>query len=97
MKVVKRPRSQVPSEREVINTEYPVQPNSIRINLPYARRAVLINLLKKYNHVFAWAPTNMVRVDRKVLEHRLNIKARAKEVKKCEFKEKTKTEQSMSR
>lgn len=37
-------------------------------------RKSLIELLKKYKHVFAWTPTDMVGVDRGVIEHKLMIR-----------------------
>lgn len=41
----------------------------------------LVSLLKQYKLVFTWTPTDMVGVDRKVIEHKLIIKPGTKEVK----------------
>lgn len=81
MKEAKKPRSELSEERVIINVEYPNQPVSIGVHLPPAIRQELIELLKKYKHVFAWTPTYMVGVDRKVIEHKLMIKSGTKVVK----------------
>lgn len=60
--------------RVIINTEHPDQPFNICANLPPAKRQELIDLLKKYKHAFAWTPTDMVGVNREVIEHKLMIK-----------------------
>lgn len=86
------------SGREIINREYLDQTIDIVNSLPPATRQTLINLLKKYNHVFAWTPTYMVRVDREVIEHKIMIKPGTKEIKqKNGFKWETRTWKSMSR
>lgn len=74
MKEAKKPRSELSEEGVIINVEYPDQPVSIGVHLPPTIRQELIELLKKYKHVFAWTPTYMVGVDRKVIEHKLMIK-----------------------
>lgn len=50
-------------EKEVINEEYPDQPISIGHGLPYHTMQALIDLLRRYKHVFAWTPTYMIGVD----------------------------------
>lgn len=77
----KKPRVETANEKEVINGEYPEQPISIGHNLPKHIRRALVRLLKQYKHVFTWTPTDLVGVDRKVIEHKLMIKADIKEVK----------------
>nr|KAJ0216070.1 hypothetical protein LSAT_V11C300135490 [Lactuca sativa] len=67
--------------KEVINEEHPDQPVSIGCDLPSHVRRALVDLLKRYKHVFVWTPTDMVGVERKVIEHKLVIKPGAKEVK----------------
>lgn len=67
--------------KEIINKECLDQLVSIGDNLPPATRRPLVDLLKKYKHVFAWTPTNMEGVDREVIEHKLMIKLGEKEVK----------------
>lgn len=77
----KRARVEKANEKEVINLEYPNQPVSIGRNLPERTRGKLVSLLRQYKHVFTWTPTDMVGVDRKVIEHRLMIESGTKEVK----------------
>lgn len=77
----KKARVEKTNENEVINEEYPDQPVNIGCNLPGCTRQVLIDLLKQYKHVFAWTPTDMVSVDRKIKEHKLMIMPSTKEVK----------------
>lgn len=70
----KRPRSKMPSEKEVINARYPDQPIRIETNIPPASRETLLEILNKYKNIFAWKTINMVGVDMKVIEHIMNIK-----------------------
>lgn len=69
------------NDKEIINKEYPDQLVSVGNNLTPSTRQALINLLKKYIHVFAWTPTDMVGVERKVIEQKLMIKPGMKETK----------------
>nr|KAJ0209762.1 hypothetical protein LSAT_V11C400219330 [Lactuca sativa] len=80
-KETKKPRHDPAKGKEVINERYPDQLVSIGHNLPGHVREAMVNLLKRYKHVFAWTPTDMVGVDRKVIEHKLMIKPGVKEVK----------------
>ncbi|KAL7583074.1 uncharacterized protein LOC111911354 [Lactuca sativa] len=77
----KRPRGSPIKGKEVINERYPDQPVSVGCDLPNHTRRALVNLLKRYKHVFAWTPTDMVGVERKVIEHKLMIGPGVKEVK----------------
>nr|KAJ0215557.1 hypothetical protein LSAT_V11C300120830 [Lactuca sativa] len=77
----KRERVETENEKEVINEEYSDQSISIGRNLPERTRGKLVSLLRRYKHVFAWTPTDMVGMDRKVIEHKLMIKLGTKEVK----------------
>nr|KAJ0214035.1 hypothetical protein LSAT_V11C400197270 [Lactuca sativa] len=77
----KRPRGNPEKGKEVINEGYPDQPIDVGSDLPSPTRRALVDLLKRYKHVFAWTPTDMVRVERKVIEHKLMIKPGVKEVK----------------
>lgn len=77
----KRPRGNPAKGKEVINEEYPDQPVNVGSDLPSHTRRALVDLLKRYKHVFAWTPTDMVGVERKVIEHKLMIKPGVKEVK----------------
>lgn len=81
----KRPRSELPEGKEIINREHPYQPVSVGTAFPQTTRQEFIELLKKYRHVFSWTPTYMVGVDRGVIEHKLMIRHRTKEInkKKC--------------
>lgn len=63
----------MPKEKEVINSDYPGQEIRIGVELPLDIREMLIDMLKKYKHVFAWIPLDMVGIDRKLIEHGLNI------------------------
>lgn len=78
---VKRPKSDSSCKGEVINKEYPSQKVNVGTALLTATRQELIRLLQKYKHVFSWTPTDMVGVDRGIIEHKLMIKPGAKEVK----------------
>lgn len=49
--------------------------------LPVKTRQALVQLLQKYKHVFTWTPTNMVGVDRGIIEHKLMKKLGAKKIK----------------
>ncbi|KAI3510604.1 hypothetical protein L1887_17729 [Cichorium endivia] len=49
--------------------------------LPTTTRKKVITLLKQYKHAFAWEPTDMVGVDRNVIEHNLNVKPRSSIIK----------------
>nr|KAJ0216025.1 hypothetical protein LSAT_V11C300153800 [Lactuca sativa] len=77
----KKARAESTNEKEVINEEYPDQPINIGRGLTGHTRHALIDLLRRYKHMFAWTPTNMVGVDRKVIEHKLMIKPGTKEIK----------------
>ena len=74
----KKSRVEPASGKKIINREYLDQPVSVGSNLSFATRQTLIKFLKKYKHVFSWTPTDMVRVDRKVIEHKLMIKPSTK-------------------
>lgn len=78
----KRSLTEPTNGSEIVNREYMNRPVSVRCSLPSATRQALINLLKKDKHVFPWTPTDMVGVDREVIEHKLMIKLGAKENKK---------------
>ncbi|CAH1441273.1 unnamed protein product [Lactuca virosa] len=80
-KETKKPRQDPTKGKEVINEGYPDQPISIGHDLPGHVREAVVDLLKRYKHIFAWTPTDMVGVDRKVIEHKLAIKPGKKEVK----------------
>nr|KAJ0199159.1 hypothetical protein LSAT_V11C600300850 [Lactuca sativa] len=41
---------------------------------PYQTRGKLLNLIRKYKHVFAWEQTDKVRISREVIEHNMNVK-----------------------
>ena len=45
----------------------PNQPISVGVYLPRVTREALVSILKKYKHVFAWMPTNLVGGDRKLI------------------------------
>lgn len=78
--------------KEVINRDYREQSVNIGITLTKMTRQELIELLKKYSHVFAWIPTDMGGFDRELLEHKLMIRPGTKEIKqKNKFGEDTKT------
>ena len=77
----KKARGGLADEKEVINEEHPDQTVSIGHNLLGHTGRALVDLLRRYKHVFAWAPTDMVGVDWKILEHKLMIKPGRKEVK----------------
>lgn len=70
---IKRKWEDMPKEKEVIKSDYPGQEIRIGVELPLDIREMLIDMLKKYKHVFAWIPLDMVGIDRKLIEHRLNI------------------------
>lgn len=80
-KETKKLRHDPAKGKEVINEEYPDQLVSVDHNLPAHVREAMVDLLKWYKHVFAWTPTDMVGIDRKVIEHKLMIKPGVKEVK----------------
>nr|KAJ0218881.1 hypothetical protein LSAT_V11C300127070 [Lactuca sativa] len=61
----KRPRGSPIKGKEVMNEGHPDQPISVGCDLPDYTIRVLVNLLKRYKHVFAWTPTDMVGVERK--------------------------------
>ena len=65
----------------MIGERHPNQLVSIGYNLLGHVREAMVNFLKRYKHVFAWTPTNMVGVDRKLIEHKFMIKPGVKEVK----------------
>lgn len=77
----KKSRIKPTIDKEVVNKEYPVQSISVGNNLPSTKRQALVNLLKKYKHIFASTPTDMVGVDREVIEQKLMIKLDTKENK----------------
>ncbi|XP_023743054.1 uncharacterized protein LOC111891220 [Lactuca sativa] len=77
----KRPRGNPITGKEIINENHPDQPICVGCDLPDHTRRALVDLLKHYKHVFAWTPTDMVGVERRVMEHKLMIRPRAKEVK----------------
>nr|KAJ0216727.1 hypothetical protein LSAT_V11C300147310 [Lactuca sativa] len=77
----KRPRGNPAKGKEVINERYPDQPINVGSDLPSHTIIALVDLLKSYKHVFTWTPTDMVGVERKVIEHKLMIKPGVKEVK----------------
>lgn len=75
-----------------MNREHPNQLVSKGTTFPQKTRQELIELLKKYSHVFAWIPTDMGGFDRELLEHKLMIRPGTKEIKqKNKFGEDTKT------
>lgn len=61
--------------------KYPDQRVIVRTTLPARTREALVQLLQKYKHVFAWTPTDMLGVDRGIIEHKLMIKLGTKELK----------------
>ena len=71
----KRSQLEQTSGSEIINMEYPDQVDGIGGNLPPTTRQAL------YKHVFSWSSTDMVGVDKEVIEHKLMIKPGAKEIK----------------
>lgn len=77
----KKAQVKLANGKEVIHEEYLDHPVNVGSNLREPTRRALIDLLKQYEHVFAWTPTDMVGVDREVIEHMLIIKKGAKEVK----------------
>ncbi|XP_023755822.1 uncharacterized protein LOC111904277 [Lactuca sativa] len=77
----KKARGKSAYEKEVINDEHSDQTTSIGGNLPGHTRRALIDLLRRYKHIFAWTPTDMVGVERKIIEHKLMIKPGTKEIK----------------
>ncbi|XP_023742246.1 uncharacterized protein LOC111890354 [Lactuca sativa] len=77
----KRPRGNLVKEKDIINENHPDQPINVGCDLPDHTRRALVDLLKRYKHVFAWTPTDMVGVERRVMEHKLMIRPGAKEVK----------------
>ena len=77
----KKARGESAYEKEVINEEHCDQTINIGRNLPGHTRRALVDLLRRYTHIFAWTPTDMVGVDRKIIEHKLMIKPGTKEVK----------------
>lgn len=98
MQESKRSRVKRASGKEMINREYPDQPVDIGSNLQPATRQALISLLKKHKHVFTWTPTDMIGVDREVIENKLMILPGTKEAKqKKGFKGETGIGQSMSK
>ncbi|XP_023742434.2 uncharacterized protein LOC111890558 [Lactuca sativa] len=80
-KEAKRLRHDPVKGKEVINERHPDQPVSIGCDISNHIRRALVDLLKRYKHVFAWTSTDMVGVEREVIEHKLVIKPGAKEVK----------------
>ncbi|XP_023732695.1 uncharacterized protein LOC111880502 [Lactuca sativa] len=80
-KEAKKLRRDPTKGKEVINKEHPDQPVSIGGDLPIHVRRALVDLLKRYKHVFSWTPMDMVGVERKFIEHKLVIKLGVKEVK----------------
>ncbi|KAI3708073.1 hypothetical protein L2E82_37107 [Cichorium intybus] len=69
----KRQRLEAGDANVVINPDYLEQPIKIGTTLPGEIRNKLITLLQRYKQVFAWKPTDMVEVEREVIEHGLNI------------------------
>lgn len=70
-----------PKGKEVINRVQPDQIVRIGVTLLQKTRQALIELLKKYKHVFSWTPTDMVGIDRGIIEHKLMIRYKTKEIK----------------
>ena len=77
----KKARSNNATEKQVINSKHPDQPVRISTSLPKEAKERLVALLKQYNHVFVWEPSDMVGVDRAIIEHNLNIKPECPPVK----------------
>ncbi|GKC64003.1 reverse transcriptase domain-containing protein [Tanacetum coccineum] len=63
-----------PTEEDVmINPTFPDQKVTIGTQFPSVCRLQLINLLKNNKDEFAWQPTDMVRVPRRISQHTLNV------------------------
>ncbi|GJW67397.1 hypothetical protein Tco_0121821 [Tanacetum coccineum] len=60
-------------EDVMINLAFPNQKVTIRIQFSLACRLHLINLLKDNKDVFAWQPTDTVRVPRRISQHSFNV------------------------
>lgn len=56
----KKSRVEPTSGNEIINKDYSDQPFYVGNNLPSTTRQALVDLLKKYKHVFISTPKNMV-------------------------------------
>ncbi|KAI3767660.1 hypothetical protein L2E82_17975 [Cichorium intybus] len=69
----KRPRDEPKESREIIHHDYPDQKIQVGSTLPTELRKQVISLLRKYKHVFAWEPADMVGVERTIIEHNLNV------------------------
>ncbi|KAI3709304.1 hypothetical protein L2E82_39064 [Cichorium intybus] len=69
----KRPRGEPEESREIIYHDFPDQKIQVGSTLPTELRKHVISLLRKYKHVFAWEPADMVGVERTIIEHNLNI------------------------
>lgn len=67
--------------KEVVSEEQPDQVISVGHNLPGRTRKALVDLLRRYKHIFAWDPIDMVGVNREIIEHKLMIKPGTREVK----------------
>lgn len=66
-------REDMPKEKELINGDYLEEQIRIRDEVPINIRERLIDLLKKYKHVFAWTLADMVGIYRKLTKQMLNI------------------------
>ncbi|KAI3493481.1 hypothetical protein L1887_41873 [Cichorium endivia] len=77
----KKVRSEESGDKAIINPAYPEQLVKVGNTLPADVRDAVITLLRKYKHVFAWQPSDMVGVDRSVIEHSLNVKAGSSAIK----------------
>ena len=79
-----RPREQKPLEVEVqetnhteevwVNPSYPDQPLVIDTGFSKECRWYIIELLRKNEDVFAWQPSDMTGVPRRIIRHNLNVK-----------------------
>ncbi|GKB02018.1 reverse transcriptase domain-containing protein [Tanacetum coccineum] len=60
-------------EEVLINPAFPEQKVTIGIQFSPACRLQLINLLKDNKDVFAWQPSDMIGVPRRIIQHSLNV------------------------
>lgn len=68
-------------EKHVIHPDHPEQTIQIIVDLSEETKLRLITLLKQFSNLFAWQPTYMIGVDRKVIEHSLDIVPRSPLIK----------------
>ncbi|GKD00496.1 hypothetical protein Tco_1170770, partial [Tanacetum coccineum] len=63
-----------PTEEEVfVNPAFPKQKDTIGTQFLPACRLQLMNLLKENKEVFAWQPSDMIGVPRRIIQHSLNV------------------------